>query len=129
MGRAPLAREVSAAGVACLSVKKRSADSTAKQYWEAYYGSYGKAMTADIPQRIARLIGTRIKTASAAKAGPQYMHIAPISVTPLVTGGHVFEGIFRGTTVVEGKPEYTYRAFSAEIDGLGEIRSLTDVVA
>lgn len=109
-------------------------DSTAKAYWEAYFGPYGKAWTRDVPRRVAMAVADGVKKAAATggRAAPRIAKakLAPLAWAPTITGGLEFEGVLRLTAAdARGKTVVLHRAFSAEFDTLGKLVNLTQAAA
>jgi hypothetical protein len=112
---------------------KQSVDATAEAYWESYFGAYGKAFTKKVPRKVAAAIAAALaKVATAGAEKPPTItraRIAPLGYAATATGGLTFEGVFRGTSLKDGKPSYVFRAFAADFDANGELTHLQQIAA
>lgn len=104
-------------------------DSTAEDYWEHYFGPYGKQWVRKIPRRVAtalvqRTAGLRPGEAVMAAA---HARVVPIMPQPVVTRDRVY---VEGTVdMPDAGGAVTRRLFSAEFDHDGKLLSLDSVPA
>lgn len=108
--------------------QKHAVDATAEDYWESYFGPYGKQWVRTIPRRVAtaliqRTAGLRPGEAATAAVGAVVVPIAP----PVVTAERVLlEG---AADIIDGAGTPTRRLFSAEFDHDGRLVALDSIVA
>jgi hypothetical protein len=97
---------------------KLAVDSTAEEYWEKYFGTYGKQWVRKIPHRIAHaLIAKSAELADAAHATK--INVRPLAHAITKTGVRV-EGTFRYAT--QGRT--VARVFHAEFNHSGELKNI-----
>ena len=102
--------------------QKKSVDQTAEEYWITYFGPYGKQFVGKVPRRVAQAIAQRVRTAS--KFVLKKAQIGALGFSETSTGGLLFEGVFRGTGLSDGRPMTKTCVFSAEFTPDGEFRDL-----
>lgn len=104
---------------------RQAVDQTAEAYWAGYFGAYGKAFTRKIPRKIAAAIADTV-TKSDQSIRIVRARIAPLGFAETVTGGLIFEGVFRGT---QPDGATITRLFAAEFDATGNLNKLNQLAA
>lgn len=108
---------------------KLAVDSTAEDYWETYFGPYGKQWVRKIPRRVATALVQRtagIRPGEAAAAA-QSAVVIPIMPRPVITAERVhLEGV---VDLKQADGSTTRRLFAAEFDHDGRLLSLDSIPA
>ena len=107
--------------------RKIAVDSTAADYWESYFGAYGKQWVRKIPRRVATALVQRTAGLSpgAAATAAERAVVVPIA-RPTITAERVYlEGVV--DLVQDGRK--TRRLFSAEFDHEGRLLALDSIPA
>lgn len=112
---------------------KAAVDSKTQDYWESYFGEYGKQWVRSIPRRIAAALAQR--TASAGSAGSagstgsadsdgyQLLRMRPIGA-PVILDTHV---LVEGSCVLGNGSVRMARLFAASFDHDGRLLGLDAV--
>ncbi|APU88864.1 hypothetical protein Rctr197k_033 [Virus Rctr197k] len=103
-------------------------DSTTEDYWETYFGSYGKQWVRKIPRRVAtalvqRTAGVRPGEASAIAESAV---VVPLMPRPVVTADRV---CIEGAIDLVQNGTKTRRLFSAEFNHDGHLLALDHIPA
>jgi hypothetical protein len=104
------------------SLTKTAVDAAAEEYWQAYFGDYGKQWVRKIPRRVAQAMAQR--TAAKGDDRMTKAQIGGLGWAETPTGGLHFEGVFRGTMVKAGRATQVLSAFAAEFDANGKLIDL-----
>jgi len=103
------------------TTKKQAVDSTAKLYWEQYFGDYGRQWTKDI----ARKVQGALVDDQRRQAGQESTELSKGSVIPLgysiKADRLVLDGVFRGT-FSDGRR--VGKLFQAQFDHDGKLLTL-----
>lgn len=106
-----------------MTTQRVAVDSTAKEFWESYFGDYGKQWVRDIPRNIRAAMLPHIRQAANGKAPPELSayEVAPFGYA--VTADRLqLDGVFRGTYADGTK---TARLFRADFNHDGDLIDLT----
>lgn len=104
-------------------------DNTAEDYWETYFGPYGKQWVRKIPRRVAtavvqRTAGLRPGEASAVA---EKTVVIPLMPRPVITAERVYlEG---ACDIPQADGTTTRRLFSAEFDHDGRLLAIDSIPA
>lgn len=119
-------------------ISKTAVDSNARNYWEDYFGPYGKMWVRQLPKRVKAALVAELTT----RAQRQASKGATVTIPRLISGSiaplaHaitddalIFEGVFKGAIEgPEGKPQRFARLFKASWDHEGTLIAFRSVVA
>ena len=107
---------------------KIAVDSTTEDYWESYFGPYGKQWVRKIPRRVAtaivqRTAGLRPGAAATLAEGAR---VVPIMPRPVITPDRVY---IEGAIDLTESGRASRRLFSAEFDHDGRLLALDSIPA
>lgn len=107
-------------------MERIAVDTTAEDYWETYFGPYGKQWVRKIPRRIATAVAQRTASQDSAATAPSAARVVPVMERPVITADRV---IVEGAVdlVTDGKT--ARRLFTAEFDHVGRLLSLDSIPA
>lgn len=111
-----------------MTTPKIAVDSTTEDYWETYFGPYGKQWVRKIPRRVATALVARTAGVRPGEAAAiaQSAKVIPIMAQPVITKERVhIEGAI--DLVQNGVP--SRRLFAAEFDHEGKLLSLDSIPA
>ena len=107
---------------------RTAVDSTAEDYWESYFGTYGKQWVRKIPRRVATALIARtanLQPGAAAELAAQAV-VTPIMPRPVITQERVF---LEAALDLTENGRTTRRLFCAEFDHEGKLLSLDSIPA
>lgn len=107
---------------------RTAVDSTAEDYWETYFGPYGKQWVRKIPRRVATALIGRIaglQPGAAAELAAQ-ARVTPVMPRPVITQDRVY--LEAALDLTQGG-KTTRRLFCAEFDHEGKLLALDSIPA
>lgn len=108
---------------------KTAVDAKAEDYWESYFGAYGKSWTRKIPRRVAAALLQRSAGVGPGQAAgmAEFATMCPLTDAPVITK----EGVFiEGAVELRNEAgQYQRRLFSAAFDHEGRILALDSILA
>lgn len=107
---------------------RTAVDATAEEYWEQYFGPYGKQWVRHIPRRVATALIARTANLRPGEAAElaQKAVVIPIMPRPVITKDRVF--LEASLDLTQGG-KTTRRLFCAEFDHDGKLLSLDSIPA
>lgn len=107
-----------------MSLRKIALDSVAEDYWEEYFGEYGKLWVRSIPRRVAAAVFPRTAAAQGRSAPPQQHVAIPLAHAVRDDGLHV-----EGIAVQGDQPTRRTRVFTAHFSHDGALISIDAIAA
>lgn len=105
---------------------KQAVDATTEDYWEEYFGPYGKTWVRKIPRRVATAVIQRTASKRPGEAAElaATARVIPIMKRPVITKGRV---VIEGIVDVTENGRIARRLFSAEFNDEGRLLALDSV--